>query len=375
MSTIPTSYRQLRARGLPSTPFDAWVSTELLDPKWDDYLRSIPTGQFQQSALWAAYKASDGWKHYRVVLTHEGEIDGGFQILWKKKGPVRVGYINKGPVCRSGKTETAALLKTLLAQSAQTLRLTLLIAQEPDETPIDANSPRGTGFIEANPAHLIEATWLVDVSDGAEAVRARMSQRLKKHMQMASKAGVSIREGTVADLDRFFALMKATCDRLGTTPNPPTPQALRRLWDLLTPTHTIRLTLAELNGTAIGGLLCIPWGNRYSLWKKGRDSNNPNTDGDKLLTAEALERAGASGYELADYCSFSKSSALKLRSDPNADFHSFSGNDQFKIRFGGYPKILPSAQLYFPNPLLRALHRFFPEGCNKILSKLGKSAQ
>src|ERR1017187_3150477 len=76
----------------------AWLSPELEDPYWDDFLKATPLGHFQQSSLWARAKDIEGWRPVRMILTLDGQIAGGFQILTAHTRFGLIGYVSKGPV-------------------------------------------------------------------------------------------------------------------------------------------------------------------------------------------------------------------------------------------------------------------------------------
>ena len=359
MPNWPPNYKKIKSLQAEPEPLDVWLSPEIQDPRWDDFLRSTPYGQFQQSGMWADYKAGEGWQHYRVIVTSAAEIVGGFQILWKKKGLVRIGYVSKGPVVSPENPTRVQQLKELLCEATRHLKLIALIAQDPDEAQHFTNTSEALGFVESNPAQLVETTYLVDVSDDMETVRRRMSQSHRKHVRKAQKLGVEIRIGTETDLPHFYNLMAATCARQNTSPNPANAPAFYRLWRAFSPTHSIRLTLAERGGLSPAGLVCLVFGNRTSLWKKGWDGSMHDWNTGTFLEDNALEWAHVNGSKIGDFCAITRFTALHVLSGKGIANAPLPTNDQFKLRFGGYPKILPSAYIYFPNPILRWGYRTF----------------
>lgn len=352
MQTNPLSNRQKQSSlTVESGRLDVWLSPEPNDAPWDDFLRSTPLGQYQQSSLWAEFKAGEGWRHHRIVVTGDTGIVGGFQILWRKKGPVRIGYVSKGPVAQSDAAGLPGTLSALLASAARDLGLHALIAQLPDESPDPAeNAP---GFLRSNPMDVIEATYLVDVGEGMEAVRKRMHRNVRQCVRKARELGVNVRTGGEDDLPRFFELMLATCRRQGTSPNPGSLESLRRLWRLFAQIDGVELAFAGRDGRDIAGRMNLVFGHRVTQWKKGWDGSNPNWHPNELLADHALEWAHTHGHHLCDFSAINRLTAEHILAGRPHDAAIARSRDMFNLRLGGYPKLLPRALVLLPNPVLR----------------------
>lgn len=346
-------YRRLGNLQRGSATFESWLSPALADGEWDDFLRRTPCGQFQQSSLWAEFKAGEGWNPYRVIVTDAGGIVGGFQMLWKKTRLGMMGYVSKGPVAAPETAEMVALLDELVAHAARELRLSAVIAQQPDESKIRAAGRDEAGFIQTNPLGFIEATYLVDVRPEIEQLRAKMSSSLRRNLRRARKQPLTVREGTEADIPRFFELMAATCRRQRTNPNPSSEAAVRRLWAIFQRDNSIRLTLAEWAGGVIAAKLSLTFGDRLTVWKKGWDGTQGDWHPNELLEDEGLEWGHAHGFRICDFCSLGRQTALRLVNGLPVDAKHLSKRDEYHLRFGGYPQLLPPARLLLPNPVLR----------------------
>lgn len=347
-----SSYRKIIPSPNESGPGEAWLSPAPSDPWWDDFLRSTPCGQFQQSSLWAEYKAGEGWHHHRVVLTDTPGIMGGFQILWKKSRLGRIGYVSKGPVAQPEDPALVHQLGRLLRGAARELGLTALIVQPPDESKEEPGSPDVSGFLISNPLQVVEATYLVDVSTDMETVRQRMHSKVRQYVRKSRQAGVVIRPGTEADLPLFFALMAATCRRQHTRPNPASLEAVRRLWKIFSPRHAIEMSFAEKAGTAVAGRLNLIFGDRVTQWKKGWDGSAAGSRPNEFLADHALEWAQGRGYRICDFTALNRLTALRLLGGQTQNATHAHSRDKFNLRLGGYPKLLPRARLLVPNPII-----------------------
>lgn len=358
MTALPASYQPLDAPALAAASAKAWLSPQIDDPAWDDFLRSTPLGQYQQSSLWAEFKAGEGWQHHRVVATDgSAAIVGGFQILWRQKGPVRIGYLSKGPVALATVPHLADALVRLLLTSTRGLCLSALIVQPPDEDRIFTNPCLTAGFLTSNPMRVIEATYLIDLQPDMETLRQRMSASLRRNLRKAKKRPSTLRTGGREDLGIFYDLMAATCQRQKTSPNPGSVDAIRRLWDIFSKTNSVRLTLVECEGQIPAAKLSLCFGNRLTVWKKGWNGGFSDWHPNELLEDDALEWGRSNGYQVCDFCSFSTRDAEAVVSGKSAEDLQLSSRDEYHLRFGGLPKLLPRALLFIPNRWSRWLYR------------------
>lgn len=346
-------YQRLASLPGETGQLETWVSPALADPSWDDFLRHTRCGQFQQSSLWAQYKAGEGWNQHRVILTGAGGIVGGFQLLWKKTGLGRIGYVSKGPVAHPETSSSLDLLETRLVGAAKELGLTAVIIQRPDESLHVSGTGDESGFVRSNPMGIIVSTCLVDVRQELEILRGKMRASLRRNIRKARQQPMVVREGTEADLPRFFELMTATCRRQHTSPNPSTLDAIRLLWRTFAPTKSIRLTFAECNNGSPAAQLCLNFGDRVTLWKKGWDGSHGSWHPNELLEVEVLEWAHSQGYRIGDFCSLSLPTARQMLQGQPLTEIPLTSRDEFTLRFGGYPKLLPEPRLLVPNPVLR----------------------
>jgi hypothetical protein len=341
--------------GLPpeSGPLTAWFSPALEDLLWDDFLRGTTFGQFQQSSMWADYKAGEGWKHHRVILTEGDEIVGGFQMLWRKSRLGRIGYVSKGPVTASESVEMLRLLEVLLKSAVVELGLVALIIQSPDASKADDGLSPDSDFLPSNPMGVIEATYLVDVRAEKEALHRNMSPSLRRNIRKARRQPMNVREGTEADLPKFFELMEATCRRQLTKPNPASLNAVRRLWHAFAPSNSVRLTFADCPGDTPATKLSLIFGERMTVWKKGWDGSHGDWHPNELLESDALEWAHDHGCRICDFCSFNRAATVQLSNGRPPSEICLTSRDEYHFRFGGLPKLLPRARLHVPNPILR----------------------
>jgi hypothetical protein len=353
---LAQQYQRLASVSDDANEWTAWLSPSVADPLWDAFLSGSPYGQFQQSSMWAEYKAAEGWNHHRVVLMRASGIVGGFQILWKPARFGRVGYVSKGPVAAPETSLRVQQLGKLLFEAVKELGLSSLIVQQPDETRI-ALRPPDLGLVPGNPTGVYEATYLVDLRPDLEVVRARMKAKLRQNIRKARKRGTNVREGTQADLPTFFDLMVASCRRLQTVPNPPSLEAVRRLWRIFSAAGAIRVTVAECDGAVRAAELYLAFGDLVTAWKKGWDGSHGDWHPNELIEDEAIEWAQAKGFRAIDFSSFNPEAARRLLDGESVPVAELTSRDAYHVRFGGTPKLLPQSMLMVPNPVLRWSYR------------------
>jgi hypothetical protein len=352
----PAGYGELGLRNSESGPLAVWRSAAVSDRDWDQFLRSTPLGQYQQSSLWAEYKTVEAWQPHRIVVTRDDAIVGGFQILWKNTRLGRIGYLSKGPVAGGDEPSLARELAILVREQVKALRLRALVAQPPDEGTQVSVALEALAFVRSNPMGIIESTLLVDLGAGIESVRSRIHRSMRQDIRVRRK-GVTVREGTAADMGVFFNLMAQICARRKQDPSPSNAGALQKLWEVFSRHDSIRLSIAEFEQTPIAGCLYINFGERVTAWKKGWDnrfrSQNPNA----LLNDESFEWACSHHYQIYDYAAFDVTMARRMLAGDSIARTESNGRYFFLTRFGGIPKLLPKALIFISNPFLRWCYR------------------
>ena len=189
-------------------------SNSLSPSRWDDFAAAQPTAHLLQSSRWGALKARFGWRVERVALEHEGHIVAGAQILFR---PLPWGqtlaYVPKGPMTDWNDAEQVRPLLDAIAAVARSHRAVALKI-EPDlpDDPQLAARLAGYGF---RPGHTVQprSTIVVDLTPEPGTILARMKSKWRYNVRLAARKGVTVREGTEADLLAFQRLMEETGQR------------------------------------------------------------------------------------------------------------------------------------------------------------------
>lgn len=321
------------------------------DLAWDEFLSRSRLGHFQQSDLWARLKRHEGWDAVRSVDQSEGQIRGGFQMLIKRTRLGRVGLVLKGPVAESTVEHGERLVRT-----ARENNLAALIVQLPDEA--KSAAALSGGFEPCGFSGLIDASYWIDVHEGPEAVEAAMNRTMRRNVRQAVQRGARVIEGDEKDLDCFFDLMRMTCERQKTRPNPATPELLRKLWMAFCKRRGTRLIFAEVEGRKVCGILCLGWGDVLAIWKKGWDGTCEDRHPNRFLYHDVLMTAARQGFRRCDCVAMDRKLSSKLLAGSSNPEQGGRGRDLIHLGMGGYPVLLPTPLIWFRNPAIRAVYRW-----------------
>ena len=165
---------------------------------------------------------------------------------------------------------------------------------------------------------------------------------------------LGVREGREEDIPTFFQLMEATCRRQQVTPNPPTGEAMLKLWRSLSVAGYSRLVIAEDRGKPLAAIFTICFGDRMTIFKTGWNGQRREVHPNVLVVCEALRWACANGFQVADFAGLDRSLAETILAGSKISQEQNNSRDSFKLGFGGRPQLLPEVRLLVPNAALRS---------------------
>ena len=188
--------------------------------RWDSFVETAPSFALQQSWRWGTVKESLGWTSHRVAVTDGSEIVAVAQMLIKRfpLGAGSLAYVPRGPVGDWEDPTVAACLFDALHEIARDARAVMLKI----EPGVLDNAEVRTlfsdlGFRRSPYTNQPCATILVDLEPDEEAILAAMNQSTRRHVRLSQRKGVTVRQGSVDDLDTFYELMVASAERAGFT--------------------------------------------------------------------------------------------------------------------------------------------------------------
>lgn len=355
------SYEKIDQKTLAGGTAVAWISREPRDADWDNFLASCPGGHHEHTSLWGVFKGSYAdWKPFRIVVTRDGQILGGAQVLTRDfRGAGRIGYVIRGPVASSNDSEIVDFLLEQLHRAVAREKVIYLSVVLPYNGEIFEPGLIRLGFRPKPnglpPSALIDATVVLDLSPELDWLMAQMRSKTRQHIRQAARKGMTVCEGTGDDVETFRKLMWALCERRGVPPHPPQKDYFERLWAVFHGSGWVKLFNAKLEGETIASVFAISFGDTLRTWKIGWGGDHAKSYPTEMLYWEAIRWAKTNGYRFFDFVWINRDLARKLKNGEPVDWNRVDGITNFKLGFGGTPVVLPQPYYRFYHPVLRSL--------------------
>ena len=255
----------------------------LLENKTDEeeytkFLENHERCNFQQSLEWAKVKTS--WKSEVILAEDSDKKIIGSLMVWIRKIPFfgNIMYSARGPVCDIHNMEVLQQL----AEGAKELAKkydAIVLRIEPDIKSDDEefkNIMLQLGFLikddaknfrdEIQPRYVFRLNTKGKTED--EIFKA-FHQKTRYNVRLATKKGVTVKDGTREDLKDFHKIMITTGIRDGFITRP--LEYFEKMYDELGPEH-MKILMAYYNGEPISGVIPIMYGNK-TWYLYGASSN------------------------------------------------------------------------------------------------------
>lgn len=261
---------------------------------WNSHLERLG-GHPLQSWAWGELKARHGWKPERVAFD-ESWGSGMAQVLFRRRGPVSIGYVPRGPVL-TGDVERGFRHLTATIDRICRRRLAISLIVEPAGPLGLEGSYRSFGYVQGpapiQPARTVSVALLPD-----EALLAQMHSKHRYNIRLAERRGVTVRVGVSdGDLGVFYALLRDTAGRneFGIHGFDYYADALRLFG------NDARLLFAEIDGQVAAAGIAARFG-AEGVYLYGASSTTVRADGAAFLLQYNLMRwardRGAQTYDL-----------------------------------------------------------------------------
>jgi len=185
-------------------------------------------------------------------------------------------------------------------------------------------------------------------------------------VRKAVRCGVKIREASSEqDIKKFHSIHAITRKQHGFPIQP--HRLFKNMWQILHSKGYFTLLLAELNGTAIAGLIFFKFKDTVSLEHIGSIPKYLPSRPNHLLFWRAIEMACLEGYR---YCDFGKT---PIDNKGLLDFKRRWGAKMYDLPYFYYPKIKGTMSLEqndFRHKLLRTMGKHTPLPLAKIMGKI-----
>lgn len=303
-------------------------------------------GHLLQSWEWGEFKARHGWKPERVSVSGDSG-EGHAQVLFRRRGPVSVGYIPRGPVLSGVPDIVWPLLRTEIDNAARRHRAITVIIEPNVETGI------GTTYKEAGlvpgPAHLQPVrTVKIPLPDSDDDLLLGMHQKTRYNVRLATRRGVEtrvVRPGDEQAIRQFYEMMLDTAER-----NEFSIHSYEYYADFLDVFgDNAFFIFASFDGKISATVMSAAFGEE-AVYMYGASSTQHRAHGAAfLLQFEAMKWARDRGCKTYDLWGIPEEDPETLRADDNSSIAGSKGDDwrgiyRFKTGFGGsivgYPNTL-----------------------------------
>lgn len=295
---------------------------------WDRLVAQEPRGHLLQTWAWGELKGAFGWTPIRLALEIDGQLVAGAQTLYRRLGPVSMGYIPRGPVLPQEDPQMVeALWRAIHRRSRRMRAFSLKIEPEwYDEEAHRHDWLVAHGFRPSQGCIQPRRTIIVDLSADEQEILARMKSKWRYNIRLSRRKGVEIREEGLQGLDAFYRLMRITSERDGFGIH--SLAYYRRTLELFSPSNRVRLYMAYYQSQPLAGLIVFAF-NQHAWYMYGASSNAhrekmPN----HALQWRAMQWAKSVGCTQYDLWGITDV-------EPNSPSAALMGVQRFKAGFGG----------------------------------------
>ena len=332
-----------------------FVTDEKSKQEYEKFLQTHERCNFQQSTRWAKVKSN--WKN-EIVLAEDnkGNIIGSLSILIRKI-PIfgNIMYSSRGPVCDIHDEKVLAQLTEGAKELAKKYNA-IVLKIEPD---IESKDEEFRKIVERigykikddakNFREEIQPRYVfrLDIKGKTEdEVFANFHSKTRYNIRLATKKGVTIKEGTREDLKEFHRIMVETGARDGFIIR--SLEYFEKMYDELAPDH-MKLLMAYHEDKPISGVIPIMYGNKTWYLYGASSNEHRNLMPNYLLQWEMIKMALARKSDIYD---------LRGVSGVVDENHPQYGLYRFKKGFGAeFTEFL--GEIYIPfKPLKYNLYKF-----------------
>jgi len=328
-----------------------------------------------QTGFWGDFKALFGWSPLAFRMSGRMPL---LALMRNLPAGFCICYLPHGPLTTSRANWNEYFLKSISARLVEHLpRGCLFIRFDlPWGVEGEGNAPRSLGapFRKAPMDIQPASTVVVDLRPTEEVLLARMKSKTRYNVRLSEKHGVSVSEGSDADLDAWYGLYKETAARdriaihplayyrglfdlaLGKLAAPGGGDApVHEWWEIDRPAleeprwrPAVRLLLARLDGELLAGIIVALHGRRATYLYGASSNQHRNLMATYLLQWEAMRLAKHEGCESYDLF------GIPFHDDPSDPMY---GLYRFKTGFGGTIVNRPGSWDYPLRPIGYALYR------------------
>ncbi len=331
---------------------------------WNATLARIPYAHVLQTWEWGEFKAATtGWKPQRLAYMHRGAVVAMAQVLTREELGQRIMYVPKGPALDYKDKDLRDSVLEQMKKLARDARA-IFIKIDPD-IPVGWGEP-GTSEASEDPlGRKVEVEWeatglvysqdqvqfrnsvVIDLRREEDDLLMAMKQKTRYNVRLGpNKKGVTVRFGTVEDLDLLYDLYKETAVRDEFIIRP--LDYYRKAWGDFMRAGLAQPIIAEYKGEPIAHVIMFGFGKRAWYFYGASSDHERSRMPTYALQWAAMRWAKAQGMLVYDMWG-----APTNFEDPD---DALAGVFRFKDGFGGTVVRRIGAWDYAPNPTMYTLY-------------------
>ena len=307
------------------------------EKEYKEFLEKHEKSHYAQGPEWA--KIKDDWKNEVIILRDEkGKIKASLSLLIRKLPYINsyLMYAPRGPVCDIDDEKS---FKELIAKADELAKKykAFMLKIDPDilaSNEAFKNMARNCGFKveekikDVNTLLQPRYVFRLDLKGKTEdEVFADFHSKTRYNIRLASKKGVTLREGTREDLQQMQEILETTGERDGFFIRK--KEYFEKIYDSFDKEH-LKLVFADYEGKPIAFVLNIFYGNKEWYLYGGSLNEHRNLMSTYLLQWEMIKEAISRGMECYDFrgvCASSETDynegLYRFKKGFNADFVEF----------------------------------------------------
>ena len=330
---------------------------------------ALPGAQYMQTSLWAKVKALLGWRVIRLVLSCQGHIVAGAQLLVRSI-PLfgEIGCVARGPLFASNDPALNKAMLVELYRMSKAQKIRYLTVQPPGTDENFARELLRWGFrpgsLLLRPAY--SATVLIDLTKDLDAILAKMKAKMRYNIRLGESKYPGSREGTDRDIVSFYYLLEQTGKRQGFVPD--TRELIYKMWRVLHAHGYAKLFITEYEGEPVASILTIAFGDTVTYWRGAWSGRYGNRHPNERLHWRAMQWAKAQGFHYYDLGGIDPMAAKAIINGQPLPEWVHKSVTPYKLGFGGQVVVSSEAYEYVENPIFRwGFGRVFPNLSNWTL--------
>jgi lipid II:glycine glycyltransferase (peptidoglycan interpeptide bridge formation enzyme) len=270
---------------------------------WNTALTSLPLAHVLQTWEWGQFKSRHGWTPSYLLWNDQDRPTAAALVLRRQisRLPFCVMYVPKGPAMDYADAPLVnPVLSDLerLARRSHAIFLKIDPDLNPHPLPREASLPGRREWHESAEQIQFRNTMEIDLRRSEDELLAAMHQKTRYNIRLAQKRGVTVRPGTLADLELLYAMYDETARRDQFIIRP--LDYYRDAWGSFIEAGLAQPLISEVEGVPIAALILFNFAGRaYYFYGMSRDLHRDKMP-NHLLQWEAMRWSRAQGCAVYD---------------------------------------------------------------------------